>query len=81
MPSGEDSLFALEGFDEEQVYVGESTDDGTNVGDIAFPQSDDEDSSTNGKCVLEVMEVHGHVSVTNSNCFLMQIVHLEMCLL
>lgn len=41
------SLFTLEGFDDDLAYEEET--DGANIGDVAFPQSDDEDNSTNGK--------------------------------
>ncbi len=40
----EDSLFTLEGFDEEQSYADMISAD---IGEIAFPQSDD-DISTDG---------------------------------
>ena len=43
----EDSLFALEGFDDGQMYEEDLNEE--DVGDIAFPQSDDEEISTSGK--------------------------------
>ncbi len=44
----ESSLFTLDGFESEHVYGERTGEAETDIGDIAFPQSDDEDSSTNG---------------------------------
>lgn len=55
--SQEDPLFALDGFDEEQAYGDPA--DVTDMGDIAFPQSDDEDSSTNDSSFRDVSTLTG----------------------
>ena len=58
--SQEDSLFALDGFDEEQAYG-----DHAHVPDIggdAFPQSDDDDSSTNGKFIFDLCYTQNSIS-------------------
>ncbi len=40
----EDSLFTLDGFEGVCEHAGEAS----SIGDVAFPQSDDDDGSTNG---------------------------------
>lgn len=56
-------MFALDGFDEEQAYGDPA--DVTDMGDIAFPQSDDEDSSTNGK-LEEMMLLWSYMYIEHS---------------
>ena len=52
-----DSIFALEGFDEHNLYEEQSNEE--NAGDIGFLPSDDEDSSTNGNtCCWTVLHTH-----------------------
>ena len=51
----EDSMFAL---DEEQLTEKGEVQHAANMGDIAFPQSDDDDSSTNGKTKILSTVLH-----------------------
>jgi len=44
-------MFALEGFDDHEMY--EETDSGNGGGGVLFPQSDDEEISTDGEDVIE----------------------------
>lgn len=48
--TADDDMFLLDGFDEDQLYANEHVDGGQERGNpLAFPQSDDEEISTDGR--------------------------------
>ena len=49
--TADDEMFLLDEFDDVQLYANEEVDGGQERGNpLAFPQSDDEEISTDGKC-------------------------------
>jgi len=51
-PPSDDAMFALEGFDDHEMY--EETDSGNGGGGVLFPQSDDEEISTDDSSYRDV---------------------------
>ena len=50
----DNEMFLLDGFDDDQLYANEQVDGGQERGNpLAFPQSDDEEISTDGRCVVD----------------------------